>query len=904
MEDHPLWHSLSVSETLSRLKSGADKGLSLEETVRRLEKVGRNVLSPPHRTPSWRRFLAQFENPLIIILLVSAGASAIAGRTTDAAVIVAVTIVNAVIGFVQEMKAQGAIDALAKMVKTECMVMRHGEKPVRISAEELVPGDIVLLATGDRVPADLRLLETKNLQINESALTGESVPAQKHADIVDSASGIGDRRNIGFTGSLVTVGSGRGVVVETGDHTELGKINALLNATEDLNTPLMDRLEVFSKVFGIWVVGFGVLIFVIGIMHGGTKTDMFMAAVSAAVGAIPEGLPAVMTIVLAIGVKNMASRNAIIRKLPAVETLGSVTVICSDKTGTLTANEMTVQRVLTVNAGYTADGVGFNPALGKLYGPDDRVLSSDVDLQRLLKGGVLCNDAQLVCKPHGVEVEGDPTEGALITVAAKAGIDPDRFRRAFPRFDIQPFDSASQIMTTLNREEDGTMALWVKGSAEKLLPMCDRQSVGAESRPFDAKAILAQVDELAAQGMRVLAFAWLPFGDRKTIPDALPALSFIGLQAMIDPPRSEVRESLAICQRAGIDVKMITGDHLATATAIARDLGIGRPGIPGVRGQELADGTAEQLSERAEAAAVFARVAPEHKFKLVEALQRKRHIVAMTGDGVNDAPALKRADIGVAMGLSGTEVAKEAADMILVDDNFATLVRAVEEGRNVFNNLVKSMVYILPTNTAQGLVLLFAVLCGLKELPVTPVQVLWVNLLTAFLSLPLAFEAMESGLMEKKPRHPDQPLLETTLVWRIVAVAVLMTLVSFLIFYYETDVMGRTIEVARTSVVATMVGVELFYVFPARGLWAQMPGFGPTLNPVLWPCIFATIAAQLAFTYVPFFQKMMGSTPMDLEAWAVILAMSAIVIPLVETIKRWTAPKEPPERDELEPAAD
>ncbi len=942
MKDVP-WHAVSVDETAQQLKTSLKTGLDQEEVKKRLATVGQNVLTPPPAEPAWRRFVAQFENPLIIILLVSAVACVLVGRVTDALTILAVTIVNAVIGFVQEQNAQKAIDALSKMVKTEAHVFRGSDIPEKIEAEGLVPGDLVLLTSGDRVPADLRIVDSKNLQINESALTGESVPVSKTATAVPEDAGIGDRKCLAYSGALVTSGTGLGLVVATGDATQIGLINAMMNQTEEIDTPLMRRLEAFSSVFGYWVIGFSVTLMAIGIYHALRRAvvpfipegpeeeallkafplvkasilaqfagspasvslgqvlsyvsdvgdasfrlkivEVFMAAVSAAVGAIPEGLPAVMTIVLAIGTKNMAARKAIIRKLPAVETLGSVTVICSDKTGTLTANEMTVQRIIAGGKGFTIDGVGFNPEMGKIYGPDGCEISQDTDLLRILRAAVLCSDARLRRGENGFVVEGDPTEGALLTVAMKGGLNPDELRRASPRVDVVPFDSARQLMLSLHQETEKTWRLWVKGSVEAVTALCSGVMFGDAIVPMDRNAIDLQVSEAAGLGMRVLALATGVLST-PAIPEKPEKLSFLGLQAMIDPPRPEVRESLAICRTAGIQVKMITGDHLATAHAIARDLGICQAGVEGVAGRELSQISNEALPETAEKSSVFARVAPEHKFRLVEALQKKGHIVAMTGDGVNDAPALKRADIGVAMGMAGTDVAKEAADMVLVDDNFATLVRAVEEGRNVFNNLVKSMVYILPTNTAQGLVLLFAVLIGMR-LPITPVQVLWVNLLTAFLSLPMAFEAMEPGLMKRPPRHPDAPLMDRRLIIRISLVALVMTFLSFVIYWYERQ-LGSDIARARTAVTATMVAVEFFYLFPARGLWAPMPGLSPTLNPVLWPCLLATVALQLAFTYVPVLQNLMESRPITLESWLVILAVSATVIPMIETLKRVT----------------
>ncbi len=884
MEQRTKWQTLTVQEVVARQNSSLTTGLSPSEVEARQKSQGSNVLSLPIQTPAWRRFLSQFENPLVIILLVAAVASFLAGRPTDSLTILAVTIVNAIIGFVQEQKAQSAIDALTRMVKTECQVIRGTDQPRKIDAAELVPGDLVLLSSGDRVPADLRFAETKNLQVNESALTGESLPVEKITGIITEETGLGDRRNMGFSGTLVTSGSGKGLVVEIGDRTEIGLINALMNRTENLQTPLMARLENFSKLFGIWVIGFALMIFTVGIMRGMDMTEMFMAAVSAAVGAIPEGLPAVMTIVLAIGVKNMADRKAIIRKLPAVETLGSVTVICSDKTGTLTANEMTVQTMVTGSGLFSAEGVGFNPGLGHVYAQDHRNPSVDTDLRTLLTAGTLCNDAQLVHGKAGWGIEGDPTEGALLTIAAKAGYSIEDLRRSFPRIDVQPFDSGRQLMVTLNRHESDSY-IWVKGSMERLLPLCSHAWKNNAPAELDQAEISQQVNSLARQGMRVLAFAFAPWSGQQ-LPEILPPLRFIGLQAMIDPPRPEVRDSLAVCQKAGIVVKMITGDHPATAKAVADDLGIPAGQVSCVTGVDINSFSDEELLDVTRQTSLFARVAPEHKFKLVEAFQKQNDVVAMTGDGVNDAPALKRADIGVAMGISGTEVAKDASDMILLDDNFSTLVRAVEEGRNVFNNLVKSMVYILPTNTAQGLVIFLAILVGYR-LPITPVQVLWVNLLTAFLSLPLAFEIAETGLMDRKPRAPDAPLIEKALVLRIVVVALLMTAVSFFVFFYERKIMGSDLATARTAVVSAMIAVEFFYLFSARALWTKLPSLSPTLNPVLWPCLLATVALQLSFSYIPFFQKMMESAPIDAEAWAVLLAVSATVIPIVEFMKRF-----------------
>jgi magnesium-transporting ATPase (P-type) len=886
------WHTLAADKVLRRLGTDFQQGLSTEEVERRQAEFGLNQMTARRGTPAWVKFLQQFNQALVYILLAATVVSAALGEWVDAAVIFGVVFVNAIIGFIQESKAERAIEALAKMVRTEATVRRDGRKQ-RVPSAELVPGDVVLLQSGDAVPADLRLVEVRNLQVEEAALTGESVPVEKKTDALPADTVLGDRKNLAFAGTLVTYGQAEGVVVATGDRTEMGRIATMISEAVDISTPLTRKIAQFSRLLLYVILGLATLAFLVGVLRGESVADMFMAAVALAVGAIPEGLPAAVTITLAIGVARMAKRHAIIRKMPAVETLGSTTVICSDKTGTLTENQMTVSRVWAGGRMFEVTDGGYE-ANGEIRSAGHKVdPGKNTALEETLLAGLLCNDSQLVRKEGRLQVEGDPTEAALIVAAQKAGLEKAATETRLPRADVIPFESEHMYMATLHRAGDGQV-IYVKGSVERLLERCDNalDAQGNET-PLDAAAVQRVVEELAAQGLRVLAFARRrvrPNHTSLTHDDVAGGLTLLGLQGMIDPPRAEAIRAVANCQSAGIEVKMITGDHKGTAVAIARQLGLrGGKGSHGevvaLTGRELDEIPDEQFPEAAERAAVFARVAPEQKLRLVQALQKRGHIVAMTGDGVNDAPALKQADIGVAMGITGTDVAKGAADMILTDDNFASIEAAVEEGRNVFDNLTKFIAWTLPTNGGEGLIILAAILVG-TALPILPVQLLWVNMSTALLlGLMLVFEPKEKDLMARPPRDPKQPILTRGLILRIVVVSLLMTLGGFGLFEWE-ERLGTSVAESRTIVVNVIVMVEVFYLLNCRSLTRSFFLLGVFTNPWVMGGVAAMLGAQLLFTYAPFMNKLFHSAPIRGTAWLEILAVGAVVFVAVE-LKKW-----------------
>jgi len=885
------WHAMEPAEALEMLDGNLAQGLTEEEAARRLERYGPNRLAPRKGKPAWLLFLSQFNQPLVYILLAAGAVTASLQEWVDSGVIFGVVAVNAVMGFLQEANALKAIDALARNLSVHATVIRGGTKRT-VPATDLVPGDVISLLSGDKVPADIRLMRTRELQIDESALTGESVPVEKRTGALPADTLLADRGNMAYSTTLVTYGSGLALVVETGDRTEIGRINQMIATARILETPLTQKISHFSKLL-MWVIlGFAAVTFLVGWLRGESALDMFMASVALAVGAIPEGLPAALTITLAIGVSRMAKRNAIIRKLPAVETLGSTTVICSDKTGTLTQNQMTVVAVY-------ADGEHFE-VTGSGYAPEGefRQAGTAIDprghwaLMECLRAGLLCNDARLIEGVEGWSVEGDPTEGALLVSARKAGLHELHASESHPRLDTLPFESQHQFMATLhhNRAEDARH-VYLKGSAESILSRCDAafdRHMGV--MPLNATAIHAQVEAMAAQGLRVLAFAR---GDRLVDEDRMVhhtlqgGLTFLGLQGMIDPPRPEAVEAIAACQRAGIRVKMITGDHPGTARAIARQLGLVREGrlhrLFGIapRGRVLTGAELQGLDEEAyrrvvEHCDIYARVAPEQKLNLVQALQAQGNVVAMTGDGVNDAPALRQADIGVAMGRAGTEVAKEAAAMVLTDDNFATIEAAVEEGRGVFDNLMKFIIWTLPTNVGEGLVITVAVLSGVP-LPVLPVQILWINMSTAvLLGLMLAFEAKEPGIMHRRPRDPRQPILTRTLTFRIFVVGLLLLAGAFGLFEWALG-RGESLENARTTAVAVFVFGEMFYLFNCRSLEYSMFHVGVFSNPRLLVGVLAMAALQLLFTYWPPMNLAFASAPIGAVAWVLVLAVSLTI---------------------------
>lgn len=887
------WHNLPADEVLDLLETDPDKGLDTFEVARRRKHFGPNAITQRKGQGPLLRLLLQFHQPLIYILLAAGLITAILQEWVDSGVILGVVLVNAFIGFLQESKALSAIAALARVMISEATVLRAGEKK-RISTSELVPGDVVLLQSGDKVPADLRLFRSRELQIDESALTGESVPVEKCADVLERDSVLVDRKNMAYASTLVTYGTSAGVVTATGDKTEIGRISELISSAEILATPLTRKIARFSHILLYVILVLAAVTFTIGIVRGEKSVDMFMAAVALAVGAIPEGLPAAMTITLAIGVSRMAKRHAIIRKLPAVETLGSTTVICSDKTGTLTQNQMTVQEVVAGNEHITVSGVGYGPdgilsRFGKKFDP-----RSNTALCECLKAGLLCNDSRLTETEEGWRVEGDPTEGALIASARKAGFSPESLQRNLPRLDAIPFESHYQYMATLhNAGVDRPRIVYLKGSVESIIHRCDK-ILDADGRTagLDVSYLQIHTHEMTEKGLRVLAFARGELPSKAismTHRDIVSGATFLGLQGMIDPPRPEAISAARACQIAGIQVKMITGDHAGTAAAIARQIGLNGTDVAGatpavLTGKEIADYSDGKLVDAVERTPVFARVAPEQKLRLVEAIQARGNVVAMTGDGVNDAPALRQADIGVAMGITGTEVAREAADMILTDDNFASIEAAVEEGRGVFDNLVKFITWTLPTNLGEGLVILTAVLAG-ATLPILPVQILWINMTTAvLLGLMLAFEPKETGIMSRAPRDPGTPILPGRLIFRICLVGTLLLAGSFGLFKW-TMVNGSSEATARTVAVNVFVIGELFYLFNCRSLIYSMFTLGLFTNRWLLAGVGVMAVLQLFYTYLPAMNRTFDSAPIGPLDWALVIGVGLAIYGVVGTEK-------------------
>lgn len=871
-------HQLDAEEIITLLDSDPQKGLDRFEVESRRERFGPNAIPVRDGHSPLITFLLQFHQPLIYILLVASGITAALNEWIDAGVILAVVLVNATIGFLQESKAAKALEALSKMTVTEARVLRSGEIHL-IPSVELVPGDIILLQSGDKVPADLRLMRSRDLQIDESTLTGESAPVPKAAETLPANTPLAERRNLAYSTTLVTYGQGRGIVVATGAKTEVGRISTLVSTADVLETPLTRKISAFSRLLLIVILVLAALTFAIGVMRGQSGFDMFMAAVALAVGAIPEGLPAAVTITLAIGVSRMARRRAIIRKLPAVETLGSTTTICSDKTGTLTVNQMTVREIYAAEQKYELSGSGYCPD-GMLDPRTGVALADNAAARECLLAGLLCNDSTLMQKETHWDVNGDPTEGALLVSARKAGLDEWQAQQRWPRLDSIPFESQHQYMATLHNDESGdTRSVYVKGAVEVILDKCNL-ALDTKGQPvsLDSDVIQSQLEEMASQGLRVLAFARgkLAAESNEIDHSDITNLTFLGLQGMIDPPRPEAIDAVRTCQNAGIRIKMITGDHPVTARAIAGKIGLNGANIETeqsplvMTSQDLAEKSDQELIDIAENVSVFARATPEQKLRLVKALQTNGHIVAMTGDGVNDAPALKQADIGVAMGVGGTEVAKEAADMVLTDDNFATIEAAVEEGRGVFDNLTKFIVWTLPTNMGEGLVILAAIFAGVT-LPLLPVQILWINMTTAvLLGLMLAFEPKEPGIMRRVPRNPQIPILDKVLILRICIVGFIMLVGAFGSFEWALG-QGLSDAAARTVAVNVFVMVEIFYLFNCRSLTKSMLALGLFTNRWIVVGVATMMALQLAFTYLPLMNYLFHTAPIGWDAWWRIL---------------------------------
>jgi Ca2+-transporting ATPase len=889
-DERPMRHARSADEVVDSLDTDGNAGLTAEQAARRLREHGPNELTVATGPGLLRRIASQFHQPLVYVLLVAVVVTSALQEWVDAVVILAVVLVNAAIGYVEESRARSALDALARSMTQEALVIREGDEH-RIEARELVPGDLVMIRSGDKVPADLRLVRSRSLRVDESALTGEAMPAGKGVEQVPEDAVLGDRSSMAFASTVVTFGQGTGVVVATGDRTELGRVSTMLAGVVELDTPLTRRINQFSRLLIKLILGLAAMTFVVGLLRGMDRVDTFMAAVALTVAAIPEGLPAAMTIILAIGVGRMARQRAIIRKLPAVETLGSTTVICSDKTGTLTANEMTVTSVVAGGTDHEVTGVGYDPS-GEVHAAGEPIGQPSAALAEILRCGVLCNDAHLVADEDEARgtldwrIQGDPTEGSLLVAAHKIGLHPDVELGALPRIDQIPFESEHQYMATLHGYDDAPgRTIYVKGSVERVLARCtDELGPDGTTRPLDADAVLRQVEQMASDGLRVLAFARIERDepiDEIDHADVDRGLTLLGLQGMIDPLRPEVIESVQTCRDAGISVRMITGDHPVTAVAIATQLGIaqGAEGGGAVTGAQLEDTDDDELAEVVRSTTVFARVSPEQKLRLVNALQQEGHVVAMTGDGVNDSPALKQADIGVAMGREGTDAAKDASDMILTDDNFASIRAAIEEGRGTYDNLVKFITWTLPTNLGEALVVLIAIVLAV-DLPITPVQILWINMSTAvFLGLMLAFEPKEPGIMQRRPRDPAAPILSRELISRILMVGTLLVGAAYGLFAVERSG-GASLEAARTVAVTTFVVVELAYLFNCRSLREPLSAIGAFTNRWVWIGSAAMITSQLAIVYLPAGQLLFDTEAIGLDSWLRI-ALAGVAVHLV-----------------------
>ncbi len=882
-------HALTVEAALAAFASPAD-GLSSPEAARRLAADGPNSLPAPARRGSLVRFLRQFHHVLIYVLLASAAVTALLDHWIDSGVILAVVIANAVIGFIQEGRAEQAMDAIRVMLAPRAAVLRDGRR-TSIDAADLVVGDIVLIEAGDKVPADLRLIEARGLRAEEAILTGESVPVSKRTAAVRADAALGDRSPMLFSGTLVAAGAGRGVVTATGARTEIGQISGMIARIETLSTPLVRQMDAFAR----WLTAL-ILVIAAGLLAYGyfvrqlPFADLFMVIVGLSVAAIPEGLPAVLTITLAVGVQAMARRNAIVRRLPAIETLGSVSVICTDKTGTLTRNEMMAASVATTAGVFRIGGDGYAP-FGAVHDQAGAVMdAADGALADIARVSALCNDAALhQAGDLAWRVEGDPMEGALLALAGKLTGEGATPLRSWRRDDAIPFDAAHRYMAVLAHDHEGNAGVFLKGAPEAVLALCaNEREPGGGLAALNRARWHRQVEDLAQDGQRVLAFAQRPAAQGHgalNTADIEGRMTFVGLVGLIDPPRTEAIEAVAECHSAGIRVKMITGDHAATARAIARQIGLVNTGRV-VTGADIdAMGDAE-LVEVAEASDIFARTSPHHKLRLVTALQSRGLTVAMTGDGVNDAPALKRADVGVAMGRNGSAAAKEASEFVLADDNFASIVAAVREGRTVYDNLKKVISWTLPTNAGEAMTLIVALLAGMA-LPITAVQILWVNLVTAAtLGLALAFEPTERGTMKRPPRPRDQPLLTGELVWHVVFVSALFVVAVFGIYRHAIG-QGYSPELAQTMAVNMLVVLEIFHLFFIRNIhgasltWAAARG-----TKVVWTCVITVTLAQFAFTYLPPMQAIFGTAATPLRDGVLIVAVGAAFFALLETEKQ------------------
>ena len=874
---HRDWHTLDCATVEQLTRSSTVHGIASEDAASRQATLGRNELPSGTIESWWKRLGRQFIAPLVLLLLASGVLALLLGELVDASVVFGIVFINALIGFVQEGRAQSAMRALQRSVHGTATVIRAGVQQT-LDRRDIVVGDLVVLHEGDTVPADLRLVWTRECSVAEAVLTGESVAVAKHTDAIDADRIVAERTNMAYASTTVVRGSARGLAIAIGADTEVGRVSQHLAEPVDIETPITRRIQRFSVLLLRVTLVVAAVTIGIALLRGYTFTDAVMAAVALSVGAIPEGLPAAVTIILAIGVHRMAQRKAIIRRLPAVETLGSTTVICADKTGTLTENQMTVVAVATPTHAYTVEGRGYAP-----HGTID--VAQDAAYRGTVACGVLCSTASIAEDQGQWKVVGDPTEAALVVLGAKAGMQRDELHRTLPQLDVIPFSSDRQYMAM--SFANGTASLvYMKGSVERVLVHCtDQLRDDGTTEPLDVDAIHAREHAYAEQGYRVLACAQVRHEPlRSALHESdLQSMTFLGLVAMTDPPRADVQHSIAICHRAGVAVKMITGDHRATAEAIARSLGIGGAELVSYTGRELEAMSDDALRQAATRGSVFARVSPEQKYRLVLALQREGHVVAMTGDGVNDAPALQAADIGVAMGRSGTDVAKDASAMVLTDDNFATIVAAIEEGRTVYDNIRSYVTFAISTDVGEGLVVLTAVALGIA-LPILPVQILWINLTTGvILGLPLAVEPPAPHIMRRSPAESHEELLGGFLIWRTISVGAFLLASAFGLYMYEMS-QGSTIEHARTVAATAFVVMQMFYMVACRS--HTRPGHhGLIEQRVLWASVVGMLALQAVFVYAPFAQQFFGTAAIDLRSWLVVVLLGVVLYAGVELEK-------------------
>ncbi len=877
------WHAETVADTLGGV-GATEGGLSEAEAATRLARFGRNELAGQKQAGPLRRLLSQFHNLLIYVLIGAAVITGFLGYTKDTLVILAVVLVNAAIGFIQEGRAEAAIAALHRMLAPMASVLR-GNRRGKIDAAELVPGDVILIEAGDRVPADARLIKAAGLKVQEAILSGESLPVEKSIEPVPLDAALGDRASMIHSGTLVVSGQGRAVVTATGADAEIGRISGLLAGVEELSTPLLKKMDGFARwITGLILSGAALMLIYGYFVQHLPFESLFMTVVSLSVAAIPEGLPAVLTITLAIGVRKMSARNAIVRRLPAIETLGALTVICTDKTGTLTRNEMMVASVSALGRRFSVGGEGYLPE-GRIVAEDG---GASGDLAALIRAAVLCNDAGLAADDDGAPVaSGDPMEAALLVLADKSDTGHEALRRAWARQAVLPFDAAHRYMATLDRDEAGPV-IHVKGAPEAVLAMCARQAGSGCEVPIDKAYWDAETARIAALGQRVIAVAARPVPETQATlqpGDLAEGVVLLGLVGLIDPPRTEAIAAVAECQGAGISVKMITGDHAATAGAIAARIGLADPERV-LTGQDIDQFDEARLVQEVETTNVFARTTPEHKLRLVSALQARGHIVAMTGDGVNDTPALKRADAGVAMGITGSDAAKEVADLVLTDDNFVSVAAAVREGRTVYDNIRKVISWTVPTNAGEAGIIILALVMGLV-VPMSALQILWINLITAgSLGVALAFERSEKAIMQQPPLPVEAPILDRVLVWHIALVTGLFLAATYGVFNYALD-RGYSLELARTLTVNMLIILEIFHLFYIRNIhttsltWEAVRG-----TPAVWISLVIVVVGQLLFTYAPFMQSLFETRAVALVDGAILIGVGCAFFAIVEMEKQ------------------